>query len=282
MEKKAIRTLKDNCPPIESVVMFSGGKDSLVVMDLARRAGIKNSVYIKSPLEFKQTIKYVESFPNVEIIGFNKNFFDLCRKLCIPSRRMKWCCTVYKLTPIAIYNRKNKIKYNIRGVRREESSNRKDYDEIGDKQFPWTTINPILDWTDKDIWRYIKKYNLPTNPLYQLVNRVGCWCCPFNSKKDWGAARDMMPNEFKQFKKLITEFSWNIDDEWRRYYIKGGWSGWAYKTELEPVATLINEEDLLKVEKKLNCVGCGSCIVFNKIRMGCIARNYTRKRKIAL
>ena len=279
MEKKAIKLIKENCPQDESVVMFSGGKDSLVVKDLARRAGIKKAVYIKSPLEFKQTIKYVESFPDVDIIGFNKNFFELCRKLCIPSRRMKWCCTVYKLTPIAIYNRKNKIKYNIRGVRREESRNRENYDEIGDNKFQWTTIDPILNWTDKDVWRYIKKYKLPINPLYQLVNRVGCWCCPFNSKKEWGAARDLMHSEYQQFKELINEFSLNIDNEWKRNYLKGGWSGWAYKIELEPVATLIDKKDLQIVEKKLNCVGCG---VFKKIRMGCIARNYTRKRKVAL
>ncbi len=282
MENKAIKTIQDNCPSDKSVVMFSGGKDSLVVMDLARKAGIKNAVYIKSPLEFKQTIRYVESFPEVEIIGFNKDFFELSRKLCIPSRRMKWCCTVYKLTPIAIYNRKNNIKYNIRGVRRAESSSRENYDEIEDELFPWTTINPILDWTDKDVWRYIRKYNLPINPLYQLMNRVGCWCCPFNSKKDWGAARDMMPAEYKKFKNLIEEFSLNMDLKWRRQYIKGSWSGWAYPTELDPVATLIDKKDMLKVEKKLNCVGCGACAVFKKIRMGCIARNYTRKRKVAL
>lgn len=282
MESKAIKLIRDTCPPNESIVMFSGGKDSLVVRDLARRAGIKKSVYIKSPLEFKQTIKYVEKFSEVDVIGFDKDFFELCRKLCIPSRRMKWCCTVYKLAPIAIYNRKHKIGYNIRGVRRAESSRREKYDEIGDDKFSWTTVDPILNWTDKDVWRYIKKYKLNTNPLYQLINRVGCWCCPYNSKKDWGAARDMMPNEFKQFKDLIKEFSQDIDENWRRSYIKGSWAGWAYKTELEPVATLIDKKDLLKVEKRLNCVGCGACGVFKNIRMGCVARNYTRKRKVAL
>lgn len=138
----------------------------------------------------------MKSFPDVEIIGFNNNFFELCRKLCILSRRMKWCCTVYKLTLIAIYYRKNKIKYNVRGVRRGENIKREDYDGIGDNCFPWTTIDPILGWTDKDVWRYIRKHDLPINPLYQLVDRVGCCCCPFNSKKDWGAARDIMPDEY--------------------------------------------------------------------------------------
>jgi phosphoadenosine phosphosulfate reductase len=195
---------------------------------------------------------------------------------------MKWCCTVYKLTPIAIYNRKNRIKYNIRGVRRGESPRREDYNEVGDDKFPWITVDPILDWREKDVWRYIRKNNLPINPLYQLIKRVGCWCCPFNNKKDWGAARDLMPSEYEKFKELINENSLNIDKEWRRYYVKGGWSGWAYKTELNPVATLLDNKNMLKVEKKLNCVGCGACGVFKNIRMGCIARNYANKRKVAL
>jgi hypothetical protein len=51
-----------------------------------------------------------------------------------------------------------------------------------------------------------------------------------------------MPSEYEKFKELINENSLNIDKEWRRYYVKGGWSGWAYKTELNPVATLLDNK----------------------------------------
>lgn len=37
---------------------------------------------------------------------------------------------------------------------------------------------PIVDWTDKEVWNYIKKYNLPINPEYKCQSRVGCIVCP--------------------------------------------------------------------------------------------------------
>lgn len=41
------------------------------------------------------------------------------------------------------------------------------------------SLKPIVDWTDSDVWSYIRKYNLPVNPLYnQGLNRVGCMICP--------------------------------------------------------------------------------------------------------
>ena len=41
------------------------------------------------------------------------------------------------------------------------------------------TVNPIVDWQDDDVWEYIRKYNLPYNPLYDRgYHRVGCIGCP--------------------------------------------------------------------------------------------------------
>ena len=39
-----------------------------------------------------------------------------------------------------------------------------------------TTRN--VNWTDKDIWDYIHRHNLPVNPEYKTFKRVGCIVCP--------------------------------------------------------------------------------------------------------
>lgn len=38
-------------------------------------------------------------------------------------------------------------------------------------------LKPIIDWTNRDVWDYIHKHNLPINPEYEYINRVGCIVC---------------------------------------------------------------------------------------------------------
>ena len=42
-----------------------------------------------------------------------------------------------------------------------------------------TMLNPIIDWTESEVWAFLRHYGCPANPLYQCgKNRVGCICCP--------------------------------------------------------------------------------------------------------
>ena len=45
-----------------------------------------------------------------------------------------------------------------------------------------TLINPILDWTDEDVWEFSKVENIQQNPLYThcggTKTRLGCILCP--------------------------------------------------------------------------------------------------------
>lgn len=41
------------------------------------------------------------------------------------------------------------------------------------------TVNPIVDWSDDDVWDYTHSEHLPINPLYcEGQKRVGCIGCP--------------------------------------------------------------------------------------------------------
>jgi len=43
--------------------------------------------------------------------------------------------------------------------------------------------NPIIDWTDSEVWEYAKRENIKMNPLYNCdFRRVGCIGCPMASK----------------------------------------------------------------------------------------------------
>jgi len=67
----------------------------------------------------------------------------------------------------------------ITGVRREQSPTRANAQkfEQDEKRGIWK-FNPLADWADKDVWRYIFEHNLPYNPLHdQGYESIGCEPC---------------------------------------------------------------------------------------------------------
>ena len=47
-----------------------------------------------------------------------------------------------------------------------------------------TTVNPIIDWTDGEVWEFLKEYNIPYCTLYdEGFKRLGCIGCPMGSKE---------------------------------------------------------------------------------------------------
>lgn len=62
-----------------------------------------------------------------------------------------------------------------------------------------TTVNPIIDWEDEDVWEFIHKYNIPYCELYDKGwNRLGCIGCPLAGVKK--QLRDF--EEYPKYKKL--------------------------------------------------------------------------------
>ncbi|HEX3801851.1 MAG TPA: phosphoadenylyl-sulfate reductase [Solirubrobacteraceae bacterium] len=67
----------------------------------------------------------------------------------------------------------------VTGIRREQSPTRADSAkfEPDEKRGIWK-LNPLADWSDKDVWEYIFKYELPYNPLHDHgYDSIGCASC---------------------------------------------------------------------------------------------------------
>ena len=221
-------------------VAFSGGKDSLVLLDLVKHALPKASfmvVFGDTGMEFPDTYKIidvVEKQCTLEGIGFYRasakfspdeswNIFGP------PSNVLRWCCSVHKAAPQTlkireILDKPNFIGADFVGVRAQESLKRSGYDveNISMKQRGQLSHNSILEWSSAEIWLYIFTYGLPINETYKKGNsRAGCLLCPMSHGKADFFRNYSYPKELKKFTDYIKA---NVTDENIDSYItNGGW-----------------------------------------------------------
>lgn len=180
-------------------VGFSGGKDSQVVLHLVQQAGVQFQAYFNVSFESPMTRWFIrEYYPYVIWRQYVKQgFFANVVKnhsCMLPTAQKAYCCEDYKHNPQFSTNA------SITGVRREESAKRRSRQVLSykNKKLAKTnrfedyfetscmntgsaspiTLNPIVDWTEEEVWDYIEIHSLPINPDYSRFDRIGCMICP--------------------------------------------------------------------------------------------------------
>jgi phosphoadenosine phosphosulfate reductase len=138
--------IENCCPELE--VCYSGGKDSDVILELAKMANVPyRAIYKNTGIDPRGTIKHARE-NGVEVMPPKKKFIDLIAYHGLPSRRNRYCCQYLKEYKI--------LDYAILGIRRDESVARKErYKEPEQcreysKKSKVRQYFPILDWTKED------------------------------------------------------------------------------------------------------------------------------------
>ena len=222
-------------------VAFSGGKDSMVLLELVKKALPHNAfmvVFGDTKMEFPDTYKLVdivEQQCKEDGIAFYRAASHLgaeeaWRLFGAPSTVLRWCCSVMKSTPQTlkirdILGKDNFVGADFVGVRAEESIKRSEYEfeSYGKKQKGQHSQNPILDWNSAEVWLYIYSRNLPINEAYKKGNtRAGCLFCPMGRGKADSFRQMSYPDEIERFVSIIKEM---MDDPNIETYISNG--GWA-------------------------------------------------------
>ena len=165
----SIRLLQSVAKSYDGVieVAYSGGKDSDVILQLAKEAGIRyEAIYKNTTIDPPGTIAHVKE-NEVKIIRPSKTFFHLMAEKGLPSRRRRFCCE--KLKEYKVLDKA------VIGIRKVESTVRsKRYSEP--TQCRWfgakkpenhvEQIYPILDWTDDDVMAFIVDRGIKLAPVY--------------------------------------------------------------------------------------------------------------------
>lgn len=184
--------------PIE--LCYSTGKDSDVILELAKMSGIPFSpIYKNTTCDWPGSIQHAREM-DVEIRNPKKNMLKLIEEMGWPSRWMRFCCKYLK--EYKIHDRA------ILGVRRAESRMRaKRYKEpemcrVFSKTEKVRQYLPILEWTNKDVKDFITDRGIKCHPHYYDENgvfhverRVGCLGCPLRA--DNGRA------DYKEFPHIL-------------------------------------------------------------------------------
>jgi len=194
----AIDRLRAFCPPEGYYVAFSGGKDSVVILDLVKRSGVKFDAHYNitgiDPPELFYFIR--DNFPEVERHRPETTIWNLIvKKMMPPTRRVRYCCRYLK-------ERGGQDRKVVTGVRWAESARRGKRRIVeacfrNDRKF---YINPIIDWSDEDVWEYIKTRGIAYCSLYdEGFKRLGCIGCPM-------AGIDCRKKEFSRWPKFEKKY----------------------------------------------------------------------------
>lgn len=171
------------------LLAFSGGKDSLAVLHIALDVNPNIPVvYNNTTVEFPETLQYVKMLQvkwglNLHVTKCTQSFFNVTKERGWATHENRWCCKPYKEEPASQYMVSQGFKAEITGTTRTESIYRRSLSPIKmpKKEPHIIRVNPIYDWNEWEVWRYIRENSLPYNPLYDMgYKRIGCWCCPIN------------------------------------------------------------------------------------------------------
>lgn len=226
------------------VVQYSGGKDSDVILQLAKESGatfrVTHNLTTADPPDNVYYIRGVfarlrEEGIDCRINVPKRSLWRIMREtLVIPSRLVRVCCDEVKERKMP------DAPYIVTGVRWAESAGRRSKSGIamvhaasartrGDEQVAaaaglLTTddassrrlfeqcqmrgvrvLNPIIDWSDDDVWSYLASRGIEGNPLYKEGwTRIGCVGCPLAGRRAREIAFARYPKLYKAWHDAIA------------------------------------------------------------------------------
>lgn len=240
------------------VCAYSGGKDSDVTLELFKRSGIPFEVHNgHTTVDAPPTVYHIrKKFRELEMQGIKATvemptykgkrvtmWTLIPQKKMPPTRLARYCCSVLKETGCA-------NRFIATGVRWDESNARKErasYEVIGRNKSEKISVtdeimlmndnsdkrrmtercmkknkmavNPIIDWTHRDVWDYIHSEHIEYNPLYECgYKRVGCIGCPIANKRRYKEFAD-----FPTYKRMYIKAFDNMLQVLKEKGVKTTW-----------------------------------------------------------
>ncbi len=228
---KAISRIKEFEPADGYYLAFSGGKDSIVLKQLTIMAGVKfDSHYNLTTVDPPELVKYIKTIhPDVEIHKPKLSMWELIiKKRLPPTRIVRYCCEKLKEGGGA-------GRVVLTGIRWAESYKRTKRKMVEScfKDKKRTFVHPIIDWSDADVWGFIRMFRLSYCKLYdEGFKRLGCVLCPMQGKAGMLVDAGRWPKIAKSYKSAFARCiekrkADGLPTEWKT--AQEMWDWWIYQ-----------------------------------------------------
>lgn len=208
---RLLQAIQKSHPDDVIEIAYSGGKDSDVILQLAKEASINyRAIYKNTTIDPPGTIAHVRAM-GVEVRQPIKSFFQLVQEKGLPNRYTRFCCQVLKEYKV--------LDVSVMGIRRAESAKRaENYNEptecryYGSKKNHVEAVYPILEWSNDDVREFILNRGLTLAPLYytdgelHIERRLGCIGCPLASRGNRLAELRQYPNIVKAYARALQRY----------------------------------------------------------------------------
>lgn len=192
--KKVLEQVLAMHGPARTAVAWTGGKDSTVVLWLWRNLllerglGPVQAINLDTGMKFPQVLALRDAMTAQWDIALHIHK-PLIHLQDYPVAEDKLaCCRDLKVKPLRQAMAALELTSLLTGLRRDEHPSRSGREAFESRRDPeYLQVNPILDWTEMDIWACILEHDLPYCSLYDAGYRsLGCMPCtrPASSVSD--------------------------------------------------------------------------------------------------
>lgn len=194
----AIRWAAENFYPELTLACSFGAEDVALVDMLTRINPTVRIFYLDTDLLFKETYEVRDRL--IKRYGISPIRYGSAMTLKeqakthgdkLWAKNPDLCCKIRKIEPLILALKG--LKCWITGIRRDQAPTRANARVVEwDNKFKLVKVNPLVKWTNKDVWDYIHKHDVPYNILHDKgYPSIGCEPCtrPVKQGEDPRAGR---------------------------------------------------------------------------------------------
>lgn len=208
---KTVKEIKKKTKGKKAAYAWSGGKDSLVLGDICRMAGITSCVLVICNLEYKAFIDWAEKNKPQELsvinTGQDMKWLAAHTHMLFPqdSKYAAMWFQIVQHRGQARYYKEKGLDIMLLGRRRADGNYVGKGDNIYTNGQGMTRYSPLSDWSHEEILAFIHYYGVELPPIYDWKNGYLCGTHPWPARQWTGNTQAAWAEIYEIDKSIVIE-----------------------------------------------------------------------------